>query len=77
MGKEIHVPPDNHDYVDQLIERLVYNKRKGLRMIMDLAATSEQWDDYVKPVKEWLEKKKPEVMEGEDVPHPVPGLTHE
>ena len=65
LAKEIHVPPDKHDYVDQLIERLGYDTREGLRLIIDLAATAPQWDEYIKPVKDWLASKKQAVVEGE------------
>ncbi len=63
LAKEIQVPQDKHDYINQLIIKLGYEKREGLRLIIDLVAKSTQWGPFVAPLKEWLESKKGDVME--------------
>ena len=63
LAKGIHAPMDKHDYLAKLYEILGYDNRGGLQKFMDMAIKSPLWDDYVLPVANWLEVKKPDVEE--------------
>ena len=81
LAKQIVMPVDKHDYVNKLIEDLGYaedEKSAGLKQVVDLAAKSPQWCDYVRPVHEWLESKRHLVVaEAEPVAVATAGVEHE
>jgi ABC-type lipoprotein export system ATPase subunit len=55
-----------HKFVDEIIFRLgIDEKVVGLHKVVDLASRSNEWLSYTLPLREWLEKKKIEVMETE------------
>jgi AAA15 family ATPase/GTPase len=61
---EIINVPEDHRYIDDIIDRIGYNSRSvGLSEIIKLAALSPEWDNYVKPIVEWLLMKKEIVIE--------------
>jgi AAA15 family ATPase/GTPase len=62
-AREIVVVDNNHKYIDDIIERLGWDKSEGLTKVIDLASTSERWEHYVEPVKTWLESKAVNVRE--------------
>lgn len=53
---DIHSVDDDHKYVNDAIERLDYDKAIGLSRIIELASKSEKWDDYVHPIRIWLQQ---------------------
>lgn len=53
---DIHSVDDDHKYVNDAIERLDYDKAIGLSRIIELASKSEKWDDYVQPIRTWLQQ---------------------
>ena len=71
-AKAIVVTVDKHDYISQLVRDLGYgdDRRVGLAKIIDVAALSPQWVDYVKPVHDWLEARKHMVIDGVAAPAP-------
>lgn len=52
---EIGVVDDDHKYVDDAIKRLAMDYQVGLSKIIELFAKSESWEDYISPVRNWLE----------------------
>jgi hypothetical protein len=62
-AREIVVVDNSHKYIDDIIERLGWDKSEGLTKVIDLASTSERWEHYVEPVKTWLESKAVNVRE--------------
>ena len=71
LAKEIQMPQDRHDYLNKLVEELGYGRREGLLKVIDLASESNRWDEFVKPVQDWLEAKKPEVVENAEAEAPA------
>lgn len=53
-AKEIVVENNSHNYIEELINRLNWERGTGLAKIIDLIAMSEQWDVYVDDVKKWM-----------------------
>lgn len=51
----------SHDYVNEIIDRLGVDYNVGLSQIISLAAKSDAWTEYVRPVREWLLNKKQEL----------------
>ena len=51
----------SHDYVNQIINRLGLDHSVGLSQVVSLAAKSEAWSEYVRPVREWLIDKRQEL----------------
>ena len=58
---DIHSVDDDHKYINDAIKRLDYDKAIGLSKIVELAAKSPQWDEYVSPIIEWLDLRLPNV----------------
>ncbi|WP_417330421.1 AAA family ATPase [Halomonas cupida] len=54
---------DGHQFVNDVIERLGLEREVGLSKIVDVASGANDWDNYVKEVKEWIEAVKPIVEE--------------
>lgn len=54
---------NNHKYVDDIIERLGEDRANGLRRIINLAAHSPKWGEYIQLIEDWLILKAPMVME--------------
>lgn len=61
---EIQNVNNSHKFVDDIIERIGFeNKVLGLYKVIEIASKSELWDEYVRPLKEWLLAKEPSVRE--------------
>ena len=57
-ANKVIAPADNHDYLNKIIEIIGEERRLGLyRIIMELSKHDE-WNDYVRQVKEWLCEQK-------------------
>ena len=54
---------DEHNYIDVILDRLGEDRASGLRRILELASKSQQWDNYINPVEEWIISKAPQVRE--------------
>lgn len=52
---DIGVVDDDHKYIDDAIKRLDMEYQVGLSKVVDLFAKSEEWDDYIAPVRVWIE----------------------
>jgi len=65
IARDIVVTDDSHKYVSEIIERLGWERNIGLSKIIDLIATSDEWDDYVSGVKNWLAERVDLVRETE------------
>lgn len=57
IAKEIIAVNDDHKFIDDIIIRLGWGKSIGLSKIIDLIATTESWNTYIAPIKDWLEPK--------------------
>lgn len=57
IAKEIVAVNDNHKFLEDIIDRLGWEKIVGLSKIIDLISTTESWDAYIAPIKNWLEPK--------------------
>lgn len=57
---------DQHKYIDDLIERLDFERPVGLSKVVDLVSKHNQWEDYIRDVKEWLINKKTLILENEN-----------
>ena len=55
---------DPHDYLNNLIDKLGDRRPVGLQRIIEVAAQSALWNDYIKTVKAWFEEKRPALVEG-------------
>lgn len=56
-AKDVIVVDDAHKYIGDIIDRLGWDKKTGLSKIIDLVATTDSWDDYVRGIKNWLAEK--------------------
>jgi hypothetical protein len=54
---DIHVADESHKYIDDIIERLGFDRNVGLSKIVDLISTAPEWVDYVADIHEWLQNK--------------------
>jgi hypothetical protein len=54
---------DVHHYVDNVIASLGEDRSVGLRRIVNVAAKSAAWAQYVAPLKTWLDAKHASLVE--------------
>jgi hypothetical protein len=62
-AKEIQAVNDDHKYIEDLIDRLDWERGVGLAKVIDLVAISEQWDAYILDIKEWMRQQLEAVIE--------------
>jgi hypothetical protein len=65
IAKSIVVTNDDHNYINNMIERMNDGKAVGLTNIINLVSKSSKWDNYTKNIREWLESKKSLLVEEE------------
>ncbi len=63
VANEIVEVDNDHKYIDDIIERLGWERNVGLSKVIDMVATTSYWDDYVKDIRKWLEEKVAVVRE--------------
>jgi AAA15 family ATPase/GTPase len=63
VAKQIVAVDNNHKYVDDIINRLDWNRDTGLSKIVDLVSSAQEWTNYVANVKDWLTLQIPLVQE--------------
>lgn len=67
-AKEIQKVDNTHKYVDDIIERMNYqSKEVGLSKIIDVASKHGKWENFVAPIKKWLNARRDELIE--DLPN--------
>lgn len=57
IANDIIVVDESHKYIDDIIERLGFERNVGLSKIVDLVSTTEEWNDYVSDICSWLNSK--------------------
>jgi AAA15 family ATPase/GTPase len=63
VAKQIVAVDNNHKYVDDIINRLDWNRDTGLSKIIDLVSSTQEWTNYIADVKDWLTLQLPLVQE--------------
>lgn len=63
VAKAICMTDDSHKYIDLIIERMDYERAVGLKVITDVIALSDKWQDFVLEIKGWLISKKEQIHE--------------
>lgn len=57
VAKAIVVVDEDHKYVNEIINRLGWERATGLSKIIDLVAITDEWPAYTNDLREWLESK--------------------
>lgn len=52
--KQIPLPSENHGFINDLIEQLGESRDAGLNRIIRLLSKTSKWDDYVRPINDFL-----------------------
>jgi len=52
--KQLPLPNDNHGFINDLIEQLGESREEGLNRIIQLLSMTSKWNDYVKPIHDFL-----------------------
>lgn len=60
---DIVVPDESHKYINDIIDRIGLERKVGLSKIIDLVATTEEWEKYTADIKEWLREKIEPLLE--------------
>ncbi len=63
VAKQIVAVDNSHKFVDNIIQRLDWNRDVGLSKIIDLISSTQEWTNYVSSVNNWLTSKKVLVQE--------------
>ena len=53
---EIGIVDDDHRYIDDAIERLDLDYQVGLAKFVHFFSKTEQWDEFIFPVRGWIEQ---------------------
>lgn len=56
-ANQIFVANDNHNYIDDIIDRLGLDRSVGLNKIVDLVSLSSEWPAFIQDIQEWLREK--------------------
>lgn len=64
-AREISVANESHRYIDEIIERLGLERSVGLSKIIDLVATTPEWNHYTDNIRIWLTEKIQPLVEPE------------
>ncbi|WP_333624224.1 AAA family ATPase [Sphingobacterium siyangense] len=59
-AKDINAVPDNHNFIDDIIYRLGFEK-DDYREVVNLLSTCVFWEEYSLPIRDWLLAKKAEL----------------
>ncbi|MDY6803212.1 MAG: AAA family ATPase [Cyanobacteriota bacterium] len=57
VAKEIRAVENSHDYVDEIINQIGWDRKTGLSNIIRLVSSTPEWNNFVRDVKEWLSSK--------------------
>jgi len=63
VAKQIIAVDNSHKFVDDIIQRLDWNRDVGLSKIIDLISSTQEWTNYVSNIHDWLTLKKALVQE--------------
>ena len=56
---EIEQVNDQHKYIDDIIQRIGYqSKEVELSRVMDVVSRNQSWEEFIQPVKVWLEQQR-------------------
>lgn len=66
VAAEIIAVDEDHKYINDIIERLGWDRATGLSKIVDLVATDVTWDEYTQEVRQWFELKVSNLREDRD-----------
>jgi len=58
VAREIQAVDNNHEYINDIITRLDWDRNTGLTKIIDLVSTTQEWKTYVADVQYWLSSKE-------------------
>lgn len=58
VAREIQAVDNNHEYINDIITRLDWDRNTGLTKIIDLVSTTQEWKTYVADVQDWLSSKE-------------------
>lgn len=56
---EIGIVDDDHKYIDDAIKRLDIDYQVGLSKVVELFSKTSQWEEYIAPIKNWLDSILP------------------
>lgn len=62
-AREIVAVDESHKYIKDIISRLGWDSSVGISRIIDIFATSNEWQNFVLPVQEWLRSQAENVIE--------------
>lgn len=54
LVKILPLPSENHGFINDLIEQLGETREAGLIRIVKLLSKTSEWDNYIKPIKDFL-----------------------
>jgi len=65
-ANDIVVADESHKYINDIIDRLGLGRSVGLSKIIDLVATTPEWNDYIADINVWLSEKIQPLLEPRD-----------
>lgn len=63
VARQIINPGDTHNFFDDIIERMDWDRVVGLSKLVDLLAMVPDWETINAPIKKWFNLKKPYIVE--------------
>lgn len=65
VARDINAVNNSHKYIGNIISTLGWELHVGLSKIVDLFATSNEWADYIEPIREWLIERAGHILEAD------------
>ncbi|MBE7646771.1 AAA family ATPase [Tenacibaculum finnmarkense genomovar ulcerans] len=62
-ANEIGIVNNDHNYIDDIINRIGWDKKVGLSKIIDLFSTTPEWSVFTESISEWMMQKGQELAE--------------
>jgi AAA15 family ATPase/GTPase len=67
-ANDVVVADESHKYINDIIDRLGFDRSVGLSKIIDLVATTPEWSDYIADINVWLSEKIQPLLEPKENP---------
>lgn len=63
-ANDIGIVDNDHKYINDIIDRIGWDKKVGLAKIIDLFSTTNEWLDFTTETQEWTLEQRNKIMEG-------------
>lgn len=63
VAKDIVAVDNSHEYIDDILKRMDFERAAGLKVIADLISMSTDWQYYTLEIRNWLSSRRERIIE--------------